>query len=276
MPLTLGYNTNGFPHHRLTDAIEILADLGYRAVALTLDHHALNPYEPDLPARVREVGHLLDRRQLTCVIETGARFLLDPRRKHHPTLLDADPAARDRRLDFLRWAVAIAADLGAPAISLWSGACPADVRPGEAWGFLTDACHDLLPLAEARNVSLAFEPEPGMFIETMDHYRDLRDRLAHPRFGLTLDVGHVHCLADGDPAARVREFAADLRHVHIEDMRRGVHEHLQFGDGDMDFPPLIAALRDIAYDGPVCVELSHHGHDAVNAAKRAFDYLSKL
>ncbi|MGW4149959.1 sugar phosphate isomerase/epimerase, partial [Streptomyces albogriseolus] len=28
----------------------------------------------------------------------------------------------------------------------------------------------------------------------------------------------------------------------IEDMRRGVHEHLPFGDGEIDFPPVLAAL----------------------------------
>ena len=38
-----GYNTNGFAHHRLEDAINILADLGYRSIALTLDYHSLLP-----------------------------------------------------------------------------------------------------------------------------------------------------------------------------------------------------------------------------------------
>ena len=33
----LGYNTNGLAHHRLDDALALLADSGYEGIALTLD-----------------------------------------------------------------------------------------------------------------------------------------------------------------------------------------------------------------------------------------------
>src|SRR5262249_23510666 len=92
--MLLGYNTNGFAHHRLTDACDILADLGSRSVALTLDYHALDPYAADLPAQLAVVKWLLGRRGLRCVVETGARFLLDPRHKHQPTLVSAAPDGR--------------------------------------------------------------------------------------------------------------------------------------------------------------------------------------
>ncbi len=39
----LGYNTNGMAHHDLFDAVELLAEIGYRGVAITIDHGALSP-----------------------------------------------------------------------------------------------------------------------------------------------------------------------------------------------------------------------------------------
>ena len=76
--MRLGYNTNGLAHHRLLDAIALLADEGYGSVALT---GALDPYEapPALAQQVDSVREALDRRGLSRVVETGARFLLNPR-----------------------------------------------------------------------------------------------------------------------------------------------------------------------------------------------------
>src|SRR5580700_7657643 len=109
--MLLGYNTNGFAHHRLEDALRILADIGYRSVALTLDYHALNPYDSELADQLLRVGQLLRDNDLHCVIETGARFLLDPWHKHLPTLLSPTEEQRDQRYDFLTRAVDLASDL---------------------------------------------------------------------------------------------------------------------------------------------------------------------
>jgi sugar phosphate isomerase/epimerase len=58
-------------------------------------------------------------------------------------------------------------------------------------------------------------------------------------------------------------------------MRRGVHEHLQFGEGEIDFPPVLDALREVGYHGGLYVELSRHSHDGPAAARRAFEFLTK-
>lgn len=271
--MLFGYNTNGFAHHRLDDALEILAELGYQSVALTLDYHALNPYQPDFAMRIEQTRFLLEELKLACVIETGARFLLDPRRKHQPTLLSPAPEDRQRRLDFLVRAVDVAAGLDAQAISLWSGAAADQASEEELWSRLIDGCLRLAEYASQRNVRLAFEPEPGMFIDTMDRYAQLQEKVDSPHFGLTLDIGHLQCQGEVPMGPHVVRWRDRLWNVHIEDMRRGVHDHLLFGEGEIDFPPVLVALKEIGYKGGIHVELSRHSYDAVNVARRAIEFL---
>jgi sugar phosphate isomerase/epimerase len=71
----------------------------------------------------------------------------------------------------------------------------------------------------------------------------------------------------------LRRWKDVLWNVHIEDMRQGVHEHLMFGEGEIDFAPVLHELREIGYEGGVHVELSRHSHDAVETARRALEFL---
>ena len=273
--MLLGYNTNGFAHHRLEDAVVILAELGYRSIALTLDWHALNPRETEWKNQAAALRRTLQSLGLRCVVETGARFLLDPRQKHQPTLISPQPEGRQHRLDFLCRAVDIAAILGADAVSFWSGT-PVDA-PGDdvLLQRLTENCERLADYAARQNVRLAVEPEPGLFIDTMPKYAELLRRMARENFGLTLDIGHLHCQGETPIAAQIEAWRDRLWNVHIEDMRRGVHEHLMFGEGEIDFLPVLAALESIGYAGGVHVELSRHSHDAVNTARQALAFLKQ-
>jgi sugar phosphate isomerase/epimerase len=49
-----------------------------------------------------------------------------------------------------------------------------------------------------------------------------------------------------------------------------------FGEGEMQFPPIIAALAKANYRGGLHVELSRHSHEAPTAAKRAFTFLNPM
>ncbi|MFY1698800.1 sugar phosphate isomerase/epimerase family protein [Solwaraspora sp. WMMA2101] len=269
--LRFGYGTNGFANHRLTDVLALLADLGYQGVALTLDHDHLDPYAPDLPATVTRVADRLRDLGLAVVVETGARYLLDPWHKHAPTLLH-DAAAH--RIDFLRRAVAIGADLGAEAVSFWSGVRPAEVDDATAWQRLVAGCASVVDAADTAGVTLGFEPEPGMLVADIADWRRLRTALGDPaRFGITLDIGHCRCLEPLPVPQCVTEVAAHLVNVQIDDMRRGVHEHLEFGTGEIDFPPVLAALGAAGYRGLVAVELPRHSHAAPAVAAHSIEFL---
>jgi len=141
---------------------------------------------------------------------------------------------------------------------------------------LVQGCLRLCDYAAERNVRLAFEPEPGMFIDTMARFAELREKVEHPLFGLTIDIGHLHCLGETPIADHQRRWRKLLWNVHIEDMRRGVHEHLPFGEGEINFQPVFQALKEVGYAGGIHVELSRHSHDAVETARRALAFLNRF
>jgi len=273
--MKIGYNTNGFAHHRLTDALHILGDIGYQSVAITLDYHSLNPFEADPIPQLDEVRAILESYQMSCVIETGARYLLDPYRKHQPTLLDAEPGERSRRIGMLLRSIEYAHHLGAEAVSFWSGS-PNDKAPAEVhWQRMVDSCRWLCDHAEKRKVRLAFEPEPGMLIASTSDFGKLHRQLNHPYFGLTLDLGHVHCLGEGPIPPIIRRWSHVLWNIHVEDMRQGEHQHLMFGEGEMEFDSIAQTLHEVGYEGGLHVELSRHSYDAVNVAASALHYLQE-
>ncbi len=269
MTLRFAYNTNGAANHRLDDAIRLIAEAGYDGVALTLDIHHLDPFAQDWAAEAGRIASLMERLDLACVIETGARFLLDPAAKHEPTLISADAAGRARRIGFLKRAVEIGAMLDSEAVSFWAGVPKPGVDHGEARRWLADGLREVTAFAIEAGIVPCLEPEPGMLIETLDDFA----ALDVPGLKLALDTGHCLVTGEREPADAVRAFADRIGTVAIEDMKRGVHVHLPFGAGDMDVPGVLAALEEIAFGKLVCVELSRESHRADVMIPQALEYL---
>ena len=271
MTLRYAYNTNGAANHRLADAVAIIAHAGYDGVALTLDHHHLDPMEERWEKRTEALSLDLTIRNLGSVIETGARYLLTPTMKHEPTLVTAEPEGRARRVAFLKRSVDIAAMLGSEAVSFWAGIPKAGVDRDEAWTWLHDGIAQVLEHAAEKDVTCAFEPEPGMLAETVDDWARLHDGL--PALTLALDLGHLIVTGEREPPAAIHEFASSLGTIAIEDMKRGVHVHLPFGEGDMDVPACLEALEAVGFGRLVCVELSRESHRADTMIGEALRWL---
>lgn len=274
--MLLGYNTNGLAHHDPFDAVELLAEIGYGSVALTIDHHCLSPDRDGHKNELAYMRDALQRLELRSVVETGARFLLDRYVKHEPTLMTADPGGRQKRIDFYCRCIEIAATLGSDCVSLWSGILRESINEEAALDRLVEGLQPVLDHAARFNVAIGFEPEPGMFIDTMAAYDRLVERLGAQHFRLTLDIGHLHCQGETPLADYVARYAPQLVNVHLEDMRRGVHEHLPFGEGEIDFAPVLEALSQTKYAGGLHVELSRHSHDGARYGRESLHFLRKL
>ncbi len=269
----LYYNSNGFAFHRIEDAARILADLGYRGLALTPDVHHLDPLHA-APAEVEAFRSLCESLGLALVLETGARFVLDPRRKHRPSLLD-EPDEAAVRLDFLKRCVDQASALGAPVVTVWSGNGPEGTPASMLQARLVEGLRRLCDHAAAAGVRIGFEPEPGMWIETADAYAAVAQRVDHETLGLTLDVGHCLATGEGSPHDILREHAADLLVLQLDDHRPGVHDHLMFGEGAVDFAALAKAVVAVGFAGPLEVELSRHSAMAASTAEASIAFLGR-
>src|SRR5262249_21779450 len=112
--------------------------------------------------------------------------------------------------------------------------------------------------------------EPGHVVERLDDALSLRAALGAPEvLGITLDVGHCVAVEADDAATCLRRAGALLVNVQLDDMPRGVHEHREFGEGELDLPGTLAALIEIGSPGLASVEWPRHSHAAPQVARRA-------
>ena len=202
----LGYNTNGLAHHELFDAVQLVADLGYRGIALTIDHGVLSPRAAATADQLEQLRRTLRAAGLRSVIETGARFLLDPRRKHEPTLVSPRIEDRRRRIEFYRHAIRCAQRLESRCVSIWSGAVREEAADADLFARLIEGLEEVLNDAARQGVAIALEPEPGMFIDSQRRFAELVERFPSESLLLTLDVGHLHCQGETPIGEQVRRW----------------------------------------------------------------------
>ncbi len=270
--MKLGYISNGFSDHTLPQMVEVLHRLGYSAIGLTLGAPHLDPFKIDRH-RLREVRELLDTHQLQPVIETGARYALDGFRKHRPSLVSVDRAGREQRATYYKRAIDLAVELGAKVVSIWSGTPQPEIDFETTWGRLLTALAPVLDYAEQKSIKIGFEPEPGMFIEDLAGWTLLKRELPHRALGLTIDIGHLAVTEEEPWDQHLEAHAADLVHLHLDDAKDRRHEHLPFGEGEIDWDPIFNTLARIDYGGVALVELSRHSHVAPLMAQRSILFL---
>lgn len=273
MPFVPAYCLNGFTDHRLGEAIEVLAGMGYGGVAITL-----GPPHLDIPsavseagdaAAVRQVRECLEQFGMSVVLETGGRYWLDPHRKHYPVLVSPEIAERVVRSTQLITAFETAHALGAEVVHCWSGAIETGTDPEQAWAWLIAEMQMLAGVAEDHGVTIGFEPEPGHLVATLADWERLTSGVSHPALQLTVDLGHIVCSEPQPWPAALQRVVDDVVHVQADDHVPGAHHHLPLGEGVLPLAAMLAVLEGAEYSGQVAVELARHSHDAPNQARLA-------
>jgi protein FrlC len=276
--IRLAFSTNAFKKNTLDEAIDAIGDIGYVGVELMADlHHA---YPPVMDATRRDATKSrLSQRKLP-VSNVNAFTLFACGDTYHPTWIEDDAAARERRVRHTLQCVDLASEFGARTISLQPGGpmIGTTMTRDQAGERFAEGIARVLPKAKAKNLVLAIEPEPGLFIETAQEYLDFKTRFFRnePNVLMNCDVGHLFCVGD-DPAAVIRRHAEHVAHVHVEDIGKNrVHQHLTPGKGVIDFAEIFRALGDIDYTGWTTVELYPYETTAAGVAKLAYEHLRPI
>lgn len=275
--LRFAYDTAGLVHHRLDDAMDLVAEAGYAGIVLTVGRHHFDPFADDYEARAEALGTALRRLDLSLAVDTGTPYLLDPRERNEPTLLSADPAARERRLDVIRRAIRIAAVAGGETVTFAAGR-PRRGAQAEAGAFLLDGLRTVAEAAAEAGVAAALAPAPGHIVATVDDFRLVREAVKQTTeapLSLALDCASSLQSRDRDPPAAVREFAPVLATVAIADAVRGSPDRVPFGQGEADVKAVLAALEEISFAGLVTVSLPREAHRAAESITSSMDWIQE-
>lgn len=120
--------------------------------------------------------------------------------------------------------------------------------------------------ARELGVELLIEPH-GIVTDTIDGMATVLEALGHEdTVGVCLDTGNSW-LGGSEPIDYVRTFGARIKHVHWKDMpaemeaRRGElygtgMATIALGDGVINLPAIVKALRGVGFDGPTTLEVA--------------------
>ncbi len=100
-------------------------------------------------------------------------------------------------------------------------------------------------------------PDPDSAYVTLNDVRSALDSM--PNLTACVDVGNFF-RSGVDPAEAIRVIGDRVREIHIKDVDAN-GEHTLLGDGEMDLPSIVQALKDVGYSGPVTLEFGGQPYD---------------
>lgn len=239
----------------------LVADLGYQYIEMS-------PRDDFLPfflhPRIDDAGVAAFRRALSAA-GVSVASVLPLYRWSGP-----DEDARQAAVRYWKRAIQITVDLGVDVMNSEFNGRPS--HPSESEAQFWRSLEELLPIFEREGVRLVLEPHPDDFVEDGIAGVNLVRGINSPSVSFLYCAPHTFHQG-GDLAAVMRHAGPLLTQVHLADSfdHRGssglryivnppgstarVHQHLDIGQGEVDWDLFFRTLREVGFDGiaTVCV-----------------------
>ncbi|HEV2393871.1 MAG TPA: sugar phosphate isomerase/epimerase [Verrucomicrobiae bacterium] len=198
---------------------------------------------------------------------------------YYPNPLDPDPAVSKRAVDHFKRVIGAAQKLGLQNANTFVGR-DWSRTVDENWPRFLKIWKPLIAFAEDHGIKIGIENCPMSFTRdewpggknlatTPAIWRRMFNDIPSKHFGLNYDPSHF-VLQRMDPLSPLLEFKDKLFHLHAKDMTIDSHRLNQVGSfafpsewhtpripglGDINWAKFMAALYEVGYSGPVCVEV---------------------
>ncbi len=174
---------------------------------------------------------------------------------YHPPISE-DDATRAEYVAAIDEALAFAEKLGARHSTLTPPLFASDMTP--EYDLLLDryirVVSEVAGKAEKRDVMLAIEPEPNLFLngggmrDAIEDVRLVLDTVRSKKLAILFDIAHVNIISHGDPVGFLKQLHGRVSWVHVADndfslSPFGTGKHQTFGEGNVDMPKLFSALK---------------------------------
>ncbi len=219
----LSYSTFGLTNLDFLDAIDVVDKAGYPGIELSFHRDQFNPFEITNEYLAKIKQKFKTTRVKPVCVATASHFFT-PSRPHEPSVMCIDTAGRKRRINLVKRGIEVARKLGVPLVTFGSGfirdehVVNPSINPKE---LLIDSIRQcLLEIRQDDDITLLIEPEPGMFIETLDQGIELVNEINSPNFKLHLDLCHNYC-SENDYISALAKAAPHARYLHVSDAREG-------------------------------------------------------
>lgn len=178
-------------------------------------------------------------------------------------LTSDDETTRKKAIAIVEKELEMAKALGADAILVVPGAVNVSFSPSftpvqydVAYDRALAAFMQLKIKAEALQVKIGIENVWNQFLLSPLEMRDFIDKIDSPYVGAYFDVGNV--LAIGLPEQWIRILGKRICKVHFKDYKvaaGGLHGFVDLLAGDVNWPEVMKAFKEIGYDGFATAEM---------------------
>jgi len=175
-----------------------------------------------------------------------------------------------RTLDIAKW-------LGTDAVLVVPGVVTPEVGYDVAVENSYNAILDLVPEAEQRGVALGLENVWNKFLLSPTEMAEFIDLFESPFVGAYFDIGNI--ILYGYPEQWIRILGDRLVKVHAKDFRASAGNFDGFVmllEGDVNWPAVMAALRDVDFTGSLTAEYGAYPHSLDTTLNHCHDALRAI